>query len=113
MLEVVEHEEERVLAEQVVEADRGDITAGLSSTQRLQDGRLNIRRADAGQLDEGNAIRKGLRQLLRQAVGEACLANAAGAGQGEEPHLRPHQRLQGRQLVLAADEWRALRWQAR
>ena len=91
-------------------------TAGrLGDTENAGDGG----RHDGGvaydrQVDEEDAVSEVLQQIGGKLQAEACLARAAGAGQGEQAHVGPAQQGQAvGHLLVATDEGGQSGWAGR
>ena len=66
--------------------------------------------AQRGEGDENHPVREIFAHRVRDSDGKAGLADAAGAGEGEDAHLRPQQHPgHGLQVALAPDQGRGQR----
>ena len=110
MLEVVEHQQQPLLPEVVLQAIEQRPFAGLADAERLGDGRAD--QTWIGQWGQGNeedAVLEAVEYFGGNLEGQAGLAGPAGASQGEQADILAQQQpLHLRHLPLAADEWAAL-----
>ena len=104
LLEVVGHEQELPVAEVVAQRLQDGAAGCLGDPQGPgQDGGDQVRVGDRGQVGEEGAVAVAGQQLGRDLEGQAGLAGAAGAGEGEQPG--PSQQPPGLGgLPLPADE---------
>jgi hypothetical protein len=110
LLEVVEHEQEVAPAEEGPEADLRRLTAVGDEPKRVGDGRHDeFGVTDGGQRNEPHAVGKDRRlgEIGCDLEGQAGLADAAEAGQGDEAHLGTSEQVaDGRQVPLPSHERR-------
>ena len=109
LLEIVEHEQEVLVAQEGREAGDERFVAGVAHVEDLGNGGgYVIRVADRRKRDEPNAIREGVSAHCGYRKGKAGLAHATRSGKGYYPRVAPKQPPHLTPLPLAADEWR--RW---
>ncbi len=106
LLEAVEHEQRAAVAEGGLEGLEGRVVAGFADAERLGEGggdEFGV--GDRREGDEADAVGEAAGDRLGDLQGEAGLADAAGAGQGQEadPGLA-EEAGDGRDLALAPDE---------
>ena len=88
MLEVVDHQQDRPVPEEGGQRREGVLARLLAHADDPGDGGHDERRIDQrGQVDEPDAVREALGDLLRSGNRQAGLADAAGTSQGEETDL--------------------------
>ena len=88
MLEVVQQEEELLIAQIGFQMLEGGAISALRQTKCADDrGDDQVRVADGGQRDETDALSKLLQHLRAKRQSQACLADARGAGERQQPHL--------------------------
>jgi hypothetical protein len=110
LLEVVQHQQELLLIQVALQVLQRWGAPRLLQAQGVGDrGGDQTRIGEGSQIHEEHAFRELLHHVGSELEGEAGLAGAAGAREGEEAHLLPvEQPSGGSQLVFAADEGRGL-----
>jgi hypothetical protein len=105
---VVEEEQEFSLAQKRPQTGLRRLTAEGNQAQRLGDGREDeLRLADGGERNKANTVGEAVRYVSGDLEGEAGLADAAGAGQRDEPDIVLFQKtVDGRHLRLTSDQRR-------
>jgi len=105
LLEVVEDEEQREVAE-VLEHRRVEVFAALRQLERPADRRQHeLRVDDRREVGEDGAVPQLGREGLGGGQAEPCLPRPSGAGERHEPHVvPPEQRLDGGDLEPPPDE---------
>ena len=108
VLEVVQHQQQALGAEEVSQQRQGRPIAGAGEAQRRRQGGEHQRRIfERRQGDEDRAVAEGGEQARRRPEGQAGLAHAARAGEGEQAHAPARQPVADRRhLPLPADEGR-------
>ncbi|HEX5164439.1 MAG TPA: hypothetical protein VFV93_03500 [Thermomicrobiales bacterium] len=82
MLEIVQHEQYRPLADDISQADQWRFITLLANTERRGNGRGNpVSVGDRSELNKDNLIRVHVRQSTRNLNCQPGLANSARAGQ--------------------------------
>ena len=115
LLEVVEHEQELLVAQVLDQRLERALARLLAQAERLRDRRHDeLRLADRRELDEGRAVREPLAHAGGELEREPGLAGAAGADQRQQAHVVAREQLAGLgELALAPDEGVRHRGEAR
>ena len=115
VLEVVEHQEHRPVADELLEGlgERG--RRRLADPERLRDrGNDELRVADGFERHDEDAVGVVLDDLRRRLQRESRLAGARRAGQRQQPHVLAAEQVRDRrELALAADQQRRLHREVR
>ncbi len=104
VLKIVEQEKHRLVqpAQVVFQAFLRRLIAGLTHSHRLRDGGSNQARGpNHRQRNEANAGWKLVRDFACHLQSQSRLADAAGTGEGYEPHIIPVQKLAERSRLGA------------
>jgi hypothetical protein len=106
LFEVIQDQQHATSRQQGCEAVQRRTRGALACAKLLRDGGQDQRRIrDRRERDEGHAARKRALQRASDLDRQTRLTNAAGAGQGDEPHVAPaEQTTELAELQLAADE---------
>ena len=87
VLEVVQHQQQLLVAEPGFEVMQLPLAAGVRQIQRPQDGRGQVPAVgDGGQRHKADAVGEVLAQGMRRCQAQPCLADARRAGDGEQAH---------------------------
>jgi hypothetical protein len=113
LLEVVEHQQRSPLAQKARHSLFDAAALDIPHPKRLRDARRDERGvAHGGEGDEPDAVREGVGGRRGHRERQAGLADAAGAGQGQQAHVVAAQQRGGvGDLALAADQRRQGPWQ--
>ena len=105
-LEVVEHEQERTVAQAPLQRLHRPLSATRVDSERLRHGpKHEIGIGDRRKLDEEGAVREVVRELPRRLDREARLADTADPGERDEPHVGASQQgTEPVELALAPEE---------
>ena len=106
LLEVVEHEEQILVAQECNELLFDRYLASLGHGQRMGNGRSDpVNRDDGREIDEARAVPKAGGGFARDGDGGACFADAAGTDQGHEADvIAVEQPGDASDLTLASDK---------